>query len=937
LTGGRVVVEPGQVLDPGTIVIRDGLIEAVGRNVVVPNDARVWDMAGRTIYAGFIDPYLALDQDKPPASNNASEFPEDAIDGLRAGGIRFYGVPGGERDPGASGPGSELAPISPERRIVERLAPPVKTLQALRDLGFAVGQVISTDGIMPGSTALIALSDENPNETVLQADVAQQVIFATGTGPRNAYPRSLMGVIAAVRQTFLDADFYRNDWDHYQDRPDERRRPGFNPAWAALGPVLQDSMPVLFEPGSVLMSDRAIRIAREHDLNLYVISCGEEWRRPDLVAEGRATFIVPLRFPEVPRMPEEEDWDQVSLDQLRAWDWAPENAAVLRRAGCPIALTSYGLDGASRKNFRKKLRLAIDRGLSEDDALAGLTTIPARICRMEDRLGTIARGKMAHLTVVDGTSYFDPKARVEAVWIDGRHYAATPETKSEQPKDKEEMNEAEHEDKAQAADETAKNSESKPDHPPRTTGTARSPLARRGPLAEPPAVLVRDAVIWTCGPQGMLEHGDLLIVDGKVARVGSDLSVPRRMAEEAVVIDAAGRHVTPGLIDAHSHSMILGSVNEGTIPSSAMVRIGDVVNSETANIYWQLAGGLTVANLLHGSANPIGGQNAIIKLRDGAKPETLILEGAPRGIKFALGENVKQSNWGADSTTRFPQTRMGVPSFIANRFTAATQYLRAQQERSRRDAPLRVDLELEALAEILQSRRWIHCHSYRQDEILAFLRLMESFEVQVGTLQHVLEGYKVADEIARHGAGGSCFSDWWAYKYEVLDAIPYAGSLMHERGVLVSFNSDSSDHARRLHLEAAKAVKYGGTPPETALAFVTINPARQLRIEQRVGSLEPGKDGDFVLWSQSPLDSRTRCLQTWIEGRKYFDIDADAARGNALREERNALLAKARALARPGKGSGDEKAEAAFFHLSLEHQFDGVDRHCMEHEHETNP
>jgi N-acetylglucosamine-6-phosphate deacetylase len=275
---------------------------------------------------------------------------------------------------------------------------------------------------------------------------------------------------------------------------------------------------------------------------------------------------------------------------------------------------------------------------------------------------------------------------------------------------------------------------------------------------------------------------------------------------------------------------------------------------------------------------------------------------------------------------------MGVGTFIANRFTAAQQYLAEIESANGR--PIRRDLELETLGEILQGKRWIHCHSYRQDEILAFLRLMESFHVKVGTLQHVLEGYKIADEIAQHGAGASCFADWWAYKYEVIDAIPYAGSLMRERGVVVSFNSDSSDHARRLYLEAAKAVKYGGTTDEEALKFVTINPARQLRIDERVGSLEVDKDADFVVWSASPLDSHTVCLQTWIDGKKYFDRDENAVRVVALTKERDDLIEKAKQILKnPGKsGVSDAKAEATFFQVALEHQHDSHDRHCLDEE-----
>jgi N-acetylglucosamine-6-phosphate deacetylase len=414
-------------------------------------------------------------------------------------------------------------------------------------------------------------------------------------------------------------------------------------------------------------------------------------------------------------------------------------------------------------------------------------------------------------------------------------------------------------------------------------------------------VLVTGATIWTCGPDGIVSDADLLVVGGKVNRVGPNQRLRSDDPGPPLVIDASGKHVTPGLIDAHSHSMILGGANEGTLPSSAMVRIGDVVNSETANIYNQLAGGLTVANVLHGSANPIGGQNAILKLRDGASPEELKMAGAPAGIKFALGENVKQSNR-EQAGTRFPQTRMGVRTFLANRFTTARQYLAQWQDhRKNGGVPPRRDLELEALGEVLQGQRWIHCHSYRQDEILAFLRLMEDFGVQVGTLQHVLEGYKVADDIAQYAGGGSCFSDWWAYKFEVYDAIPYNGALMRDAGVVVSFNSDSDELARRMNLEAAKAVKYGNVPEEEALKFVTLNPARQLKIDQYIGSLEPGKHADFVIWNGHPLSTYTMCEQTWIEGRKYFDRAEDLKMSEEITKEREALIQKVLAAKKDDK------------------------------------
>jgi imidazolonepropionase-like amidohydrolase len=687
------------------------------------------------------------------------------------------------------------------------------------------------------------------------------------------------------------------------------------------------------------MVDRAGRVGHELGLNFYILASGQEWRRPDLAKSAAAPFILPLNFPEISKMPEEDDWNAITLDQLRAWDWAPEDAAVLRAQNLEVALTTYDLE--DKTQFQKNLISAMDRGFSTNDALAALTTVPAKLCGVEQSLGTVEPGKMANLTVVSGKGYFDLEAKVKEVWIDGRIYrseAAEPkadaakEDKPDEAKPSEEKPSDAKEPETKPSE--AKPSEAKPARPNRAAAArelfkkrlAHSPLEGRGPLTNPPALLLTNATIWTCGPAGRLEHASILIQNGKIAAVGATIPQP----DGALAEDGTGKDITPGMIDAHSHSMILGGVNEGTLPSSAMVRIGDVVNSESANIYLQLASGVTEAHLLHGSANPIGGQCCLIKLRDGATPEELKFADAPPTIKFALGENVKQSN-GERSTARFPQTRMGVQTFYFNRFTAAQEYLQAWDKYNKSAqsgaaalVPPARDLELEALGEILQGKRFIHCHSYRQDEILMFIRQMQSFHIQIAAMHHILEGYKVADEMAAGGIGGSTFSDWWAYKFEVYDAIPNNGTLMHDRGVVVSFNSDSDDLARRLNFEAAKAVKYGGLSEIEALKFETINPAIQLRVQKRVGSLETGKDGDIAIWSKSPLDSTTVCLETWIEGKKYFDRSLDAPRTAALEEERKALLAKARKVLEdsgPG-GGGGPRARRRFFETALEHQDD---------------
>ena len=906
LVGARVVVSPGKELEKATIVIRDGRIVSVGENVQVPADARLHDMAGTTIYAGFIDAHVSFSKSASERATKGDEGPPiDALDLTAGAGSGFLGVASAAGEPGTK------SVVTPERRMAREFAPEKKALESLRNEGFTAANIVPDSGVIRGVSTFVSLASSDPDVAILRPETFQHIAIdaprssSNSDGPTRpeAYPGSLMGVISAVRQTLLDAQFQAADHAHFATHPQDRPRPRFETPLDALQAATGRKMPVVFEPGSMLMLDRAMRLAQEFALQPIILAAGQEWRRPDLVRESKAPFIVSVDYPEAVKLPEDDDWLAMPLEQLRAWDHAPGNAALLRREGREIALTSHGL--AKRTSFRANVRLAIARGLSDTDALAALTTAPAKLCGVSDQLGSIEPGKLAHLTVFEKGRAFDDAARIREVWIDGRQFLAPmrDEKKPAAKKDKLKL---------------------------RDTLTASPAQQDRGPLLSPKAVFIKDATIWTCGPQGRIEHASLLIADGKVRAVGSISEVPA----DALVVDLPGIHVTPGLIDCHSHSMIMGGVNEGTLPSTAMVRVADVINSESETIHQQLAGGLTVANELHGSANPIGGQNCVIKLRDGASPEGLRFEGAPPGIKFALGENVKQANWGDAFKSRFPQTRMGVPAFHTNRFTAAQHYMISLEKEKNGGPPVRRDLELEAIAEIIRGERLIHCHSYRQDEILAFLRVMESFKVRVATLQHILEGYKVADEIAKHGAGASAFSDWWAYKFEVIDAIPYAGSIMRERGVVVSFNSDSSDHARRLNLEAAKAVKYGGTSEEDALKFVTLNPAKQLRIDKWVGSLEPGKDGDFAIWSGHPLSTGSVCLQTWIEGRQYFEKDAAHRRANARHAERLTLIEKAKKLATEASTDpAAAKAQAKFFFRAIEERQDHLCIDCcMDHE-----
>ena len=697
--------------------------------------------------------------------------------------------------------------------------------------------------------------------------------------------------------------------------------------------------------------------------------------------------ILPLNFPGKPDVADPYRANQYTTDQLRHWDMAPDNPAKLQNQGFQFAFTSNGLK--DKKQFRTNLISAVKRGLSEQDALAALTTTPAKRFGLASTHGKIQEGYQANLIVVDG-SYFNEDNPIRAVWIHGREYPVNPKpefdyagnwdiqlhdqngtlTLDTQLKNATVTLDStlslsnvnlsgnritftmEEDDVTQFTGSITKGKitglglTGKGDHFVWSASNFQPAEKKEKELAEespsdltvvypegayglsaipdqPYSVFINDATIWTSGPQGILKDWDMLIVDGKIDKIAQDIKIPRN---SAVVIDGNGKHITAGLIDAHSHSAAV-SINEGTQSVTSEVRIQDVLDPDDIAIYRELAGGLTTINILHGSANTIGGQNAVLKLRWGSSANDMLFKQAPKGIKFALGENVKQSNWGDDFRTRYPQTRMGVEQILRDAFTRAEDYRKNWMAYTKNGKaqktliPPRKDLELDALVEILEGERLIHCHSYRQDEILSLSRVADDFGFTVGTFQHVLEGYKVADRIAEHGAGASTFTDWWAYKFEVYDAIPYNGTLMHDVGVVVSFNSDSDELARRMNLEAAKGVKYGGMSEIDALNTVTINPAKQLKIDKWVGSLEVGKDADFVVWSGHPLSTQSICEQTWVDGRQYFSLETDEALYRRDQSIRQDLIQKI--LSSPDSNNPDMKPAPVK---------KGDDHHCLDHD-----
>lgn len=985
ITGARIVVAPGQVIEGGTLVLRDGVIAAVGApaEVKVPADARLWAVPGKTLYAGLIEPL----SEAHLAAGLKAEVP----------------TAGGGRGAGAAAPAPAEAAnadeaarswnpkVTPERSVVRGLVADEKGDAKWRELGFTAAHVVPGRGVFRGQSALVTLNGRAPAALIVRGNVAQAVAFELSSFRESAYPSSLMGAIALIRQALNDARWQAAAGKLYAEKQfSGLQRPEANASLTALAAVVDGKQPALFEAKDELDLLRIEAIVEEFKLRAVVRGTGTEYRVAEVLAVKKTPLILPLTFPAAPEVDTPDKAVDVPLSTLQHWELAPANAAKLSARGIPLAFTASGLK-KPEEQFWTNLRLAVKRGLAPDAALAAVTLAPAQMLGLDDVIGTLAVGKIANVIIASGDLFAaDSTAEILGGWVDGDPF----ETEIAQRADvrgnwtvkwsgatgpgvlKIEGRTAT-KPKAKLGDKDAPLVVSRSEVmllPPaelfggkegtvRLAGTVTADglvgtgllpdgmafrwtavrdatneaaaekkadkavekffatadaypagaFGRRGLPTQPEWLLVKNATVWTSGPAGKIEGGDVLVHAGKIEQVGRALKAPAG----AVVIDATGKHVSPGLIDAHSHTAIARGVNEGTSSVTVEVRVGDVLDATDIAMYRQLAGGLTASNLLHGSANAMGGQNQVIKLRWGGLPSQLKFAGAKPGVKFALGENVKQANWGERFVTRYPQTRMGVEQVMLDTFAQARDYERAWAEwkAGEQAYPPRVNLRLEAALEILRGDRVVHIHSYRQDEVLMFIRLAQKTGITVATFQHILEGYKVADQIAALGAGASCFTDWWAYKFEVVDAIPHAGAMMHDAGVVVSFNSDDNGLARRLNTEAAKAMKYGNVPAEEALKFVTLNPAKQLLIADRVGSLEPGKDADLVIWSASPLSTYARCEQTWIDGRRYFDLGEDAAMRAAAQTEREALVQKAlaervKALAGPPGGGDKPPGEA---------------------------
>ncbi|MGN6178785.1 MAG: amidohydrolase family protein [Mucilaginibacter sp.] len=931
-TNANIVVNANQTIPNGTLLIKERVIEAAGSGIAIPKGYVVIDLKGKYIYPGLIDAYTTYGMPDAPRQ----EFNRR----------NRYAPVYTSTKPGAFGWNEA---IRPEMEAKDLFHADGAKSEDLKKNGFTVVQSLIHDGIARGTSVAVTLGDEADNFVMLNDNAAANYSFSKGTAATD-YPSSLMGSIALIRQTYYDAEWYKN-----QNEETNLSLAAFNK---------EQGLPQIFEVGDALGVMRANKIAKEFGKQYIFKTDGDEYRRIDAMKGTGASFIIPLTFPEAYDVEDPMDARKVSYAQLKDWELAPTNPAIMEKAGIRFAITAYGLQNA--KDFWTNLRTAMDNGLTEKQALESLTIIPAQMLNIADKVGTLEKGKMANF-IITSDDLFKKENIIYENWIEGKKYQVSRMdvtdlrgkyiiASDELPGLKlniggtpgeYEVSLSREADSAKTKGTFTRNGDmvsiyfdlknkpagnirldghitnaspltfhgngtmpdgtefkwaatytgpaaAAPSHPTQkpenTVGPVVYPFGAYGytVLPKPQTTLFKNATVWTCEKDGILQNTDVLIESGKIKAIGKGLAAPAG----AVVVDATGKHLSPGIVDEHSHIAVAGNVNEGTQAVTSEVRIADVLNPEDISIYRQLAGGVTTSHILHGSANPIGGQTQLIKHRWGVLADDMKFEGADGFIKFALGENVKQSNWGIPEGTpnmRYPQTRMGVEQIYVDEFTRAKEY---EAARAIKGNHVRRDLELDAIVEILNKKRFITCHSYVQSEINMLMKVGDSLGFKVNTFTHILEGYKVADKMVARGINGSTFSDWWAYKMEVTEAIPYNGALMHDVGVNVAFNSDDDEMARRLNQEAGKAVTYGHVPEEEALKFVTLNPAKMLHVDNRVGSIKVGKDADVVLWSADPLSVYAVCEKTFVDGVPYWDIDKDAANQKAMRADEARIIQK---------------------------------------------
>mgnify|MGYP000918393237 CR=1 FL=1 len=923
ITNATIYKKWDEKIENASLLIKNGKVEACGKSVVIPTGATIIDLKGKYIYPSFIDLYCDygiennIDPNLPNNRRNRSGGPNNMSS--------------------KKGAFSWNEALKSEQNAIEMFLANKEKAKGWLSQGFGSVLTHKMDGISRGTSTLVTLGDDNEHELILKSKAAHQLSFKKGSSSQD-YPSSLMGSIALLRQTYYDGQWYKNQNEEVNLSL---------AAWNDLQPLCQ-----IFDVDDKQDLLRASKLGKEFAVNYIIKGAGDEYQRLDEIKAAGNPLILPINFPNAMDVEDPLQVNSVNYGDLLHWELAPTNLGLVDKAGIEFCITSFGL--SKKEDFLLNLKKAISYGLSEDAALKALTATPAKLISVENIIGSLENGKVANF-IITNTNIFSKDGKVLNNWVngkpvlqndlepliisgnynlilDGNVYKAIVKNNSIKPDISFKMNDStdiklevqltdnllvatfQNPDKSgitrlqgvienkingvginsnnrqfnwsmeylNASNMDSSTQDKKPNiaelgkvvYPFMTYGWTKKPTANN--------YLIKNCTIWTNEIEGKLINTDLLLQNGKIAKVGKNIFEPN-----AIIIDGTDKQITAGIIDEHSHIAASRGINEGTQESSAEVRIGDIINADDINIYRQLAGGVTTSHILHGSANPIGGQTQLIKLRWGYSPEAMKFEGADGFIKFALGENVKRASY-QDPNNRFPQTRMGVEQVYNDYFTRAREYERIKKS----GKPYRKDLDLEAILEILDKKRFITCHSYVQSEINMLMKMAEKHSFRVNTFTHILEGYKVADKMVRHGVGGSTFSDWWAYKHEVYDAIPYNGALMHDQGVVVAFNSDDAEMARRLNQEAGKAIMYGNVKEEDALKFVTLNPAKLLHIDHRVGSIKVGKDADVVIWSGHPLSVYSKAEMTFVDGIKFYDRSEESKVINQFNAEKFRLIQK---------------------------------------------
>ncbi|MEI6189577.1 MAG: amidohydrolase family protein [Chitinophagia bacterium] len=921
-TNATIIQNENTKIEKGVLIIKMGKIVAVGANLTVPAEAIVIDCAGKYIYPSFIDPFTDY----------------GVVATRRAVGGFNFGAPG-QFISNKPGPYNWNQAIKPEINAVEVFVNDEATASTYRANGFGAVFTHLKDGLARGTGAVVSLATENNNTAVLKTKAASVYSFDRGTSTQS-YPSSLMGSIAVLRQTYLDAKWY-------QTKPVGEGTNLSLEAWNN-----NQAMPQIFATDDKWNTVRADRVGDEFGVQ-YIIRGGDNgYQRIDEMAKTKASFILGVDFPIAMDVEDPTDARFVSLADMKHWELAPTNLSTFEKANIVFSITSG--DMKDSKQFLANVKKAIQYGLSESKALEALTKIPATQLGVYDQVGSIETGKWANF-IITTDPIFSSNSKIIENWVQGNKYdvnegewqnlagryklsinknGSATDYNLEVKKDlsasiigtdtltaKITLSESLIKisfptKKGRGAEQlrlggvvagntwsgvgsdgagnkttwtasytgalTASTENKRPIDSVRIISKITYPFVGYGNEVVPKqeTILIKNATVWTNEKEGILQNTDVLIKAGKISKIGKGIS-----DATARVIDGTGKHLSAGIIDEHSHIAAM-SINEGGQSVTSEVRIADNLNPEDINIYRQLSGGVTSSHILHGSANTIGGQTQLIKLRWGATDEGLKFAGADGFIKFALGENVKRTT--SQSNNRYPDTRMGVEEVLNDAFDRAVDY----QKTLKANPAARHDLELDALVEIMNKKRFITCHSYVQPEITYTMRIAEKYGFTINTFTHILEGYKVADKMKKHGANVSTFSDWFMYKTEVQDAIAYNAAIMQKVGLNVCINSDDAEMARRLNQEAGKVVKYGGVSEEEALKMVTLNPAKALHVSDKVGSIKTGKDADVVLWSDHPLSIYAKVENTIVDGIVYFDRSKDAEMSKKITNEKTKLIQK---------------------------------------------